>query len=351
MPVRHYDETMRYSSLVLIGNAKEGTIGAYSLDGDALVHIVDSAVGAGCSTFAVDSARDLVYSATKEPEPAIVTLRLDRETGALSEVSRAVVPHNLAYLALTRDGALLLAASYHGGWGASWPVSDGVLGERSAPIEHANIHCVAADAAGHFAYFVSLGDDLVAQCRIEEDGSLTPLDEPAAHVAPGSGARHLILSADERSAYLMTEFTGMAIRFDRNPFTGMLEVAESVKAYDTTRGLTHSAFGADPQAGHLVWGADLHLTHDGRYLVCSERTESTLAAVGLDGDGRLTQVVAVTDTEAQPRGFSATPDGARLVVVGEGSGHAALHAIAYDGTFTVLDRVPTGAGPNWVRFA
>lgn len=97
------------------------------------------------------------------------------------------------------------------------------------------------------------GDDLVAQCRIEEDGSPTPLDEPAAHVAPGSGARHLILSADERSAYLMTEFTGMAIRFDRNPFTGMLEVAESVKAYDTTRGLTHSAFGAD-QAGHLAWG-------------------------------------------------------------------------------------------------
>ena len=39
------------------------------------------------------------------------------------------------------------------------------------------------------------------------------------------------------------------------------------------------------------------------------------------------------------------------IILSARSGHAALHAIAYDGTFTVLDRVPTGAGPNWVRFA
>lgn len=97
VPVRHYDETaVRYSSLVLIGNAKEGTIGAYSLDGDALVHIVDSAVGAGCSTFAVDSVRDLVYSATKEPEPPSSPCGSTARP-VLSEVSRAVVPHNLAH--------------------------------------------------------------------------------------------------------------------------------------------------------------------------------------------------------------------------------------------------------------
>lgn len=61
--------------------------------------------------------------------------------------------------------------------------------------------------------------------------------------------------------------------------------------------------------------------------------------------------MSVTETEAQPRGFNVTGDGARLVVVGEGSDHATLHAIAQDGTITVLDRVATGKGPNWVRFA
>lgn len=341
---------MTYRSLVLIGHAKDGTIGAYRLGADALEPVRNSIVGAGCSTFAVDSARDLVYCATKEPEPAIATLHLDRDSGALTEVSRAAVPDPLAYLTLSQDGALLLGASYHGGWGATWRVADGVVGERGATVGHAHLHCVVTDAAGGFAYFVSLGEDLVAQYRLGADGALTPLEEPAAHVAPGSGARHLILSADERAAYLMTEFTGMAIRFDRNPFTGRLDVAESVPAYDTGRGLVESTFGADPKAGHLVWGADLHVARGGRYLVCSERSESTLASVGLDGEGRLAQVVSLADTEEQPRGFAVAPDGERLIVVGEASDHATLHRLGHDGTFTVLDRVETGAGPNWVRF-
>lgn len=341
---------MTENLLALVGNAKAGTISTLAVGDEALRVVATSQVGAGCGTFAVDAARRLVYCATKEPEPAIVTLAFDPATGALGEVSRTGVADPLAYLALARDGAVLLGASYHGGWGAGWPVSDGVLGERTAPVEHANIHCVVADKASQHAYFVALGDDLVAQCALGSDGTLTPLDPPTVGVAQGTGPRHLVLSDGEQSAYLLTEFTAEAIRFDRDPDTGVLTRAESLRTHTTDRGLSDSEYGADPQKGHLVWGADLHLAAGEAFLVCSERTESTLASVRLDADGHLADVVEFADTQTQPRGFNVTPDGTRLVVAGEASGKVSLVAVAEDGRLTELDRVATGEGPNWVRF-
>lgn len=336
--------------LILVGDAKDGTISTLRVADGTLEPVARSGVGVGCATFAVDQERNLVYCATKEPEPGIVTLSLDPATGELREVSRRGTGQHLAYIELTRRGAVLLAASYHGGWGRSWPIADGVLGDPSPTIEHRNLHCVIADAEGKHAYFVSLGDDLVAQCAIGSDGGLTPLDPPVVSVPAGAGARHLVLSSDQSSAYLVTEFSGQAVRFDREPSSGVLSRAESVDIVDPSAGLSVSRYGADPNAERLIWGADLHLAGDERWLLCSERSASTLASVALDADGRLGEVVAFTSTETQPRGFGVAPDGRHVVVVGEASGSATLHRVEDDGTLTTLDQIATGAGPNWVRF-
>lgn len=342
--------TTSTDAFVLVGNGADGTLSTLRVSGAALEQVATSRVGKGCSAFAVDAGRDLVYCATKEPEPGIVTWSFDRASGELTEVARTAVPETTAYLELTRDGSVLLGASYHGGWGAAWLVSQGQVGAQMSRVEHANVHCVIADAAGEHAYFVALGDDLIAQCALDADGVMTPLDPPTVAAPQGSGPRHLVLSSDERSAYLMTEYSGEAIRFDRDAATGVLTRAEAVQAFDTGRGLQHSRMGADPAAEHLIWGADLHLAGDGAWLLTTERTESTLATVALDADGRLGEVVALTDTEKQPRGFNVTPDGRNAVVVGEKSGHASLYRLDDQGRAESVGRVETGDGSNWVRF-
>lgn len=341
---------MSTETFALVGNAQAGTISTLRIAGDALERVTDSPVGNGCGTFAIDQARGLVYSAVKEPKPAVVTLQFNRSTGALTELRRREIPDSVTYLALTRDGSVLLGASYGGGWGVAWPVTDGELAAAPSRIDHANLHAVVPSSDGQFAYFVSLGDDLVAQVRVAADASLTPLDPPTVPVEKGAGARHLVLSADETHAYLLTEYTGEALRFDRDPLSGALTLAEAVVAHDTGKGLKRSRFGANPLDEHLIWGADLHLVKNDRFLVCTERTISTLAVVGVDAAGRLGALLSLTETEQQPRGFNVTPDGTQLVVVGEKSGHATLYAISDDGQLTAQDRVPTGAGANWVRF-
>lgn len=338
---------MTTNPMVLIANAKGGTIASFHITDDAFRPAAVNEVGAGCSTFAVDDERDLLYTTVKEPA-AIVTLRLDRDSGTLTEVSRHSIDDPLAYIALTNGGRMLLGASYHGGWGAAWPVTDGVLSDATSRVEHANIHAAVPTSDGHHAYFVSLGDDLIAPVSLLADGfspleTTIPLDE-------GSGPRHLILSDDETSAYLVTEFTGEVIRFDRDRASGVLTRRESVPGHDPARGLKTSRYGADPLEEHLIWGADLHLAGGGRWLLASERTESTITTISLDEHGHLGPAVAHTDTEQQPRGFVVSPDGARVVVAGEKSGHATLYSVVSDGTLSALDRVETGEGPNWVRF-
>ncbi|WP_158600416.1 lactonase family protein [Tessaracoccus antarcticus] len=337
---------MTTPSVVLVGNDKGGDISAFRLIDDELRLLASTQVGVGCSTFAVDVDRALVYVGVKDPHPAVVTLQLDRDTGALSELSRRDVDDPLAYLGLS--GSTLLGASYHGGWGASWPVVDGVLGDVVSRLEFRNLHAAVPGRDGRTAYFASLGEDLIAQYALHPDSSLTELPEATVACPPGSGPRHLVLTDDGRSAYLITEFTGEAIRFDRAA-DGSLTRAEAVAAHATDKGLGVSAYGRDPRADHLIWGADLGLADGGRWLVCSERTESTIAAVALDGNGHLTDRVVITGTEEQPRGLAVSPEGTRLVVVGERSGCASLYRLD-EGALVHLHRVETGLGPDWVRF-
>ena len=160
-----------------------------------------------------------------------------------------------------------------------------------------------------------------------------------------------VLAANERSAYLVTEFTGEVIRFERDDATGVLTPAESVSIVDPGAGLSTSRLGADPMEEHLIWGADVHLAQFGSFLLATERTASTVATVSMEPEGLLGSVIGLTPTEAQPRGFAVAPDNRHVVVAGERSGGVALYELSDEGILTELDRRDTGSGANWVRFA
>ena len=338
------------SELLLIANAADGTISTLRLHrdpGPRLEVIATSGELAGCGTFAVDPESDLVFAAYKADPPGIATLRLDRDSGVLTEVSRHPVSDSMTYLALAQGGAALLGASYGGGFGAVWPVEGEQLGEQHSTFSHDNLHCIIAVEApvGQRIYAVSLGEDLIAQFSIDEDGALVPLEPAHVPAPPGSGPRHLVVQG--ANAYLVTEFSGEAIRYAIRP-GGTLDPAEAVDVVNPTAGLAHSRFGADPQAEGLIWGADVHVA--GEFLITSERSSSQLTATRLTEQGRLGDVVGYTDTERVPRGFTVTADGAFVIAVGEESSHAQLLAVRDDGRLEQVDRVEIGAGANWVRF-
>lgn len=344
---------MTDSSLLLVANAADGSISTFRFQDGRLDRLAVTEGVTGCSTFAVDSVRSLVYAGVKGAaagEPAgILTLALDRETGVLTPLSRRDLPEGgMNYLALTRDGSGLLGASYGGGYGISLAVEDGIVGEPISTIRYPNLHSVLPSADGRFAYFVSLGADLVAQYEVAEDLSLFPLDPATAAAPAGSGPRHLVFGDAQDAVYVITEFSGEVLHYDRDTGTGVLTPRTGASFVDPSKGLGHSAFGADPLANHFIWGADLHPA--GGRLWASERTESTLGSLAVGADGSLSPAESFTVTETQPRGFVTSADGTFLVAAGERSTSVSLYAVDGD-RLELLQRAETGRGANWLRFA
>lgn len=349
------------ADLVLVANSGDSTIGAYTLtpargsdlnSQPRLEHLVTSPVGRGCSTFVVDEARSLVYAAAK-PEtdgasPTIDTFALDRSTGRLTRVHRREVEGGMNYLALTPDGRVLAGAAYHDGFAATWTVDeDGQLSPQVDRVDWLHAHCVIATPGQ--LYVVSLGADVIAQYALSATGALAPLDLPIVPAPKGSGPRHLVLDETLAHAYVVTEFSGEVLSFDRSPGTGELTATGADPAYALDRDLTHSRLGADPKAEHLIWGADLHLARGGTFVLASERTESTLACLPVDRDGVAGAAVGLIDTVAQPRGFAVSPDGRYAVVAGEAGTELQLVSIGRDGALREVARVASGAKANWVR--
>ena len=336
------------ASLVLVANAGGGSISTFRFDGARLERLAVTEGLTGCSTFVVDAARDLVYAAVKGEPAGIQTLALDRATGVLTPQSRLDLPGGgMNYLALTRDGSGLLGASYGGGYGIISAVTDGTVGDPVSRIAYPNLHSVLPSPDGRFAYFVSLGADLIAQYAIGDDLALTPLAEPTAAAPVGSGPRHLVVDDEHGAVYVMTEFSAEVLHYSRSVETGALAFVGATSAFDVSAGLGRSEFGADPLANHFIWGADLHPA--GSYLWASERTESTLGAVAVAADGSLSAATSFTVTEQQPRGFATSADGRFLVAAGEKSTTVSLYAVQ-DDALELLQQAETGRGANWVRF-
>lgn len=328
-------------SLVSTTCAGDGDIRTFELEGDALTPRATTAVGKGVSAMALLPDGRRAFASTKKPE--IAHLALDAEAGAWTVVGSTPTKANMTYLHATPDERFLLGANYAEGYGEVWPVTADGLGEATAHIEFRNLHCVIT--VGRHAYFVSLGEDLIACYELGDDGSLTPLQQPTLAAPEGSGPRHLIARPDGTHLYCITEFSGEVLHLLRDPETGVLSLDQVVTAHATDRGLTHSRFGADPVAEHLIWGADLHLC--GGHLVASERCESTLSVLPVHADGSLGEQVCIADTEKQPRGFVVTGD--LVIAPGEKSDHISLFRLDPDGQLHLLDRQPNGAGANWAR--
>lgn len=340
---------MSNRALVLVANAGESTISTFTLDNNELNRIAVSSLAGSSSTFAVDAERQWVFASEKGDPASIATLKLDAETGELTEISRRAVDGSLSYVTITADGRWLLGASYGGHFGFVAPIlEDGSLGDDTARIEYKNLHAVIVTKDGRNAYFVSLGDDVIAQYVLDE-GTLTPItvEQPAAPKC--SGPRHIVLDADEANAYVVTEFSGEALQYVRDAETGALTLAGGSAIFAPDQGLGHSVFGADPLKEHYIWGADIHLSPNGRYLWASERTISTIATVPVSEDGRLGLATGFAETELQPRGFTVTPDGGALIVAGERSKDLRVMPVIEDGQVGEGVKVETGAGANWVR--
>ncbi len=351
-------------SYVYVSNASDGEIGSYRLHADgrlqpgARVKAAD-AVG----PLAVSPDRRFLYAAVRSQPFGVHAYAIDAGSGALMPLSVAPLAASCPCIALDRSGRFLFSASYH-----SHLVSVNAVAEdgrvASEPLQliplGRNAHAIRVDASNRFVYVPTLGSDQVFQFVFDQKSGRLSSNTPAvAQMAPGTGPRHFVTSADNRFLYLLSELLGTVTTFALDGNTGLLrEIGSASGLPPDTRlvpGAPRVALGAADTApprnrDHDIWAADIHLTPDGKFLYISERTSSTLAAFGVDAATGKLNYRGSTPTESQPRGFAISPDGAFLVACGETSDTVSVYALdPSSGALRFLQKYPGGKGANWVE--
>ncbi|OCJ06953.1 6-phosphogluconolactonase [Rhizobium sp. AC27/96] len=357
-------------TFVYVSAATAGTIDIYEMDEaiGALKPVSMFDAGKMVMPMTVSPDKRHLYAVLRSEPYRVLTLALDRATGKLEQMAVALLPDNMAYISTDPSGRLLLAASYGGNKIAALPIaSDGLVKEGAGQVipTGRNAHSIVSDRNGKYVFATNLGSDAVLQFILNaETGLLTANDPPQVATGAGFGPRHIAVSPDNKSIYVLTELTGHVIHYALDADTGTLCEVESIASVPADAGLSPGIAPPAPASSNSmasitapvddgkpkVWAADIGITPNGKFLYTTERTTSTIALLRVgEPDGRLAYVTSYP-TEQQPRGICIDPSGRFLVASGEKSDRLSVYAIDQtDGVLTPAGRYPVSAGANWIE--
>ena len=350
------------ATFVYVSNAEDGDIGMYTLQADGSLQPGPRVSAAKIvMPMAVSPDKRFLIAAVRSKPFEAYSYSIDNKSGALNLIGKGPLAESYPYITIDGSGRFLLGASYGANQVGVNPIgTDGRVGEPLQVIATArNAHAIRTDNTNRFVFVPHLGSDQIFQFLFDDkSGKLTANTPPVIQLKQGSGPRHLVISKDNRFAYLLNELTATVTILALDANTGTLKDLDSVAALppDTKLGpgMPRGAVGVAGQAprntDNDIWASDLHLTPNGRFLYAAERTSSTVGAFRVDtASGKLTYLGS-TPTEKQPRGFRIDPTGRFVVVSGEKSDTISSYAIdAETGALKPIGRFPTGKGTNWVE--
>ena len=348
------------ATYVYVSNAEDSNIGMYTMESDGTLK-PGSYVEAGklVMPMSVSPDKRFLFAAVRTKPFTAITYAINRKTGALKQVSKGPLAESLPYILADKTGRYLLGASYGGHLVTVNPIGkDGKVGEARQVIPTAlNAHAIITDKTNKYAFVPHLGTDQIFQFRFDaKTGKLTANTPPLVQLKAGHGPRHIIVSNDNKFAYVLTEMSGIVITLALDRKTGLLTAVSETSALPPDSTLRPGAprvpagqGGTPRDVSNDIWASDLHLTPDGTFLYAAERTSSTLGAFSVDAaTGRLTYLSS-TPVEKQPRGFRIHPNGKFLVVSGELSETISVYAIEANGGLGLLQKCPTGKNATWVE--
>ena len=350
------------ATFVYVSNAEDGTIGMYTLGADGTLQ-PGARVEAGKPVMPMSVSPDkrFLFAAIRSKPFTVVSYAIDRGTGAVKQLSTGPLAESFPYIQVDGTGRYLLGASYGGHLVSVNAIGkDGKVSEPIQVVPTArNAHAIITDRTNRYVFVPHLGTDQVFQFRFDaKTGTLTANTPPLVQLKAMTGPRHIVVSPDNKFAFLLNELVATVTTLSLDAATGLLTEVGSVSALPAdTRlvpGAPRGAVGVPGQTprdtSNDIWASDLHVTPDGKFLYAAERTSSSIGALSVDAaTGKLTYLSS-TPTEKQPRGFRIDPKGRYMVVSGEKSDTISVYAIdSASGALKPLQKYPTGKGSNWVE--
>lgn len=325
--------------LAVVSCADSGDLHVLRLSEDGQLQTAQVlALGGQLMPMALSPDKTQLYVARRSDPLAVIALAVDATAASLRVLGESALPASMASLHTDHTGRWLFSASYGADMVAVQALS--ANGTAAAAATHAtgrHAHCVVADPTNRFVLAASLGGGQLHRYHFDAaTGDLTPMDAPVFPMPTGTGPRHLCFNQRGDRLYLLGELDACLHVLSFDPASGALELLQTLTTLP-------------PGFAGNAWGADLHLTSDGRWLYSSERNSHTLAGHAVDERTGLLNPIGHWPTQATPRGFAITDDGHFLLAAGQTSHKVGVHAIdRASGTLTLCAEHAVGHNPNWV---
>lgn len=304
-------------------------------------------LGTSPSCLALNKAGTRLYSANETDrigdakEGTVSAFSIDRATGKLTLLntvrSGGAGP---TYISLHPSGRFLLVANYFGGAVAVLPVqADGQLGEptdiqndagpigparaKNAPPgsfafsghDRTHAHMIQADPSGKFVLHVDLGLDRIYVWTFDDGkGKLVANDPAWVELPPGDGPRHFHFHPNGRWFYSIQEEGSTIVLFDYDARAGRLTARQTVSTLPT-------GFGGSNFCSELL------VSEDGKFVYAGNRLHDSIGIFAIGGDGTLTHVADEWTRGNYPRSFTFDPTGRFLYCGNQRGDNVAVFAV------------------------
>ncbi|MBG6244324.1 6-phosphogluconolactonase [Candidatus Symbiopectobacterium sp. 'North America'] len=271
------------------------------------------------------------------PTFSAISYRIDAQ-GLLTQVGSASLPGSPTHLSTDRQGRFLFSASYSGETlSVSSIDAEGVVGEPIQQLDGlSGCHSSNIDPQNRVLWAPCLKEDRIRLYDVSAEGELSVAAQADLHAVDGAGPRHMDFHPNQRFAYCVNELNSTVDVIELHSVAGKARTVQSLDAM--------------PQGfADIHWAADIHLTPDGRFLYCSDRTASLLSIFQVSEDGSTLTLMGHQPTETQPRGFNIDHRGEFVISAGQKSQHIEVYRIDQEsGNLQPLARYAVGQGPMWV---
>jgi 6-phosphogluconolactonase len=248
---------------------------------------------------------------------SVSSYSIDSSTGYLTHINDQPSFGNApCHISIDSKGRILFIANYGSGSIASYPIQeDGSLAPASKVIQHTgssiagerqqgpHAHSTVVSPKDDYLYSADLGIDKVKTYRINyKNKSMEPVPASDGIANPGSGPRHITISANQKFLYLLEEMGHQVAVFGINQESGALNPIQAISTLPQDYTETNFC-------------ADIHIDPSGKYLYASNRGHNSLAIYEIDKKtGKLSLLDLQPVQGNWPRNFLIDPKGDYLFV-------------------------------------
>jgi 6-phosphogluconolactonase len=221
------------TTFVYVSNAEDGNIGMYTMASDGTL-----TPGARVEAqklvmpMCVSPDKRYLFAAARTKPYSVFTYAIDPKTGALKQLSKAPLAESFPYISTDKTGRYLFGAGYGANLVSVNAIGkDGKISEPLQVIPTArNAHSIRIDNTNRYLFVPHLGSDEVFMFRFDaKTGKLTANTPPVLLMKASTGPRHIIISSDNKFAYLLSELVGTVTTLSLDVKTGLLTPVSEVK--------------------------------------------------------------------------------------------------------------------------